>query len=45
MHAHMHLGCEDVLCPASRMSPLETLALFIDGLRLPEAPWRGSAAA
>jgi hypothetical protein len=36
MRAHMHLGCEDILCPAPLMSPLETLALFIDGLRLPE---------
>ena len=37
LRSHLHLGCEDVLSPAPLMSPREILALFINGLRLPEA--------
>jgi len=36
LRSHLHLGCEDILGPAPLMSPLEILALFLDGLRWPE---------
>ena len=36
LRSHLHPGSDDILAPAPRMSPLEILALFIDGLRRPE---------
>jgi len=36
MRCHLHPGSDDILVPAPLMSPMEMLALFIDGLRWPE---------
>jgi hypothetical protein len=40
LRCHMHPGHDDLLVPAPLMSPLELLDLFVNGLRLPEAPRR-----
>jgi hypothetical protein len=36
LRSHLHPGSDDILAPAPRMSPLEILGLFIDGLRRSE---------
>lgn len=36
LRCHLHPGSDDLLAPAPLMSPLEILALFVDGLRWPE---------
>lgn len=36
LRSHLHPGSDDILAPAPLMSPLEILALFVDGLRWPQ---------
>lgn len=36
MRSHLHPGSDDILAPAPLMSPVELMALFVDGLRRPE---------
>jgi hypothetical protein len=36
MRCHLHPGSDDILAPAPLMSPLELLALFLDGMRWPQ---------
>jgi hypothetical protein len=43
IRCHLHPGSDDILVPAPLMSPLEMLALFIDGLRWPEERKRRDA--